>query len=140
MYYVHGAEENPPAVLLTHVTQYLQVLLSTKGRILFEALFFDSLFCGAELIPSQLLAGLAKDPESEVRKLVCQSLVSLLDRAGAHMLPGLHQLTEFFLYTCQHDPSDDVVLAACEYWSALCQASAFEDEDVKDYIISLFPR
>lgn len=111
MYYVHGTTEYPPAILMTHVTQYLQ-----------------------------LLAGLAKDPDPGVRKLVCQSLVSLLDRAGDHMLPGLQQLTEFFLFTCQHDASNEVVLAACEYWSALCHASAFEEEDVRDYIISLFPR
>ncbi len=71
---------------------------------------------------------------------MCTSLVSLLDRAGAHMLPSLQQLTDFFLHTCERDTSTDVVLAACEYWSALCVAAAFNDDDVKEFIIALMPR
>ena len=89
---------------------------------------------------TQLLSGLTKDADPEVRKVVCGSLVSLLDRAGEHMLPNLRPLTEFFLETCATDPNPEVVLAACEYWSTLAEAAAFEDDDVKEYYISLFPR
>jgi hypothetical protein len=88
----------------------------------------------------QLLSKLTKDPDAEVRKVVCDSLISLMDRAGTHILPQLQPLTEFFLNTCQSDPNPEVVLSACEYWSVLSEASAFEDEDVREYIISLFPR
>ena len=88
----------------------------------------------------QLLSGLTKDPDPEVRKVVCDSLTSLLDRAGEHMLPFLQPLTEFVLHTCQNDPNPEVVLSACEYWNVLCQAAAFEEDEVKEYYISLFPR
>ncbi len=108
---MHGETENPPIVMLTYISQYLEVLCA-----------------------------LTKDPDAEVRKLVCHSLISLLDRAGEHMLPSLESLTEFFLFTCQSDPDADVVLAACEYWNALCTAVAFEGEEVREYYITILPR
>lgn len=88
----------------------------------------------------QLLAALAKDGDAEVRKLVCQSMISLLERAGEHMLPALASMTEFFLHTCENDPCPEVVLAAAEYWNVLCIAPAFDGDDVREYLISIMPR
>lgn len=44
-----------------------------------------------------MLSKLTAHPSTGVRKVVCETLVTLIDRVGEHLLPLLPSLTEFFL-------------------------------------------
>ena len=75
-----------------------------------------------QLLP-QLLAALdaAKaDPSEDVRRLVCQALVLLLDVAIEQLEPAMPQLVTFML-SASADADKLVALEASEFWSSLCE-------------------
>ncbi|KAL7528235.1 hypothetical protein ACHAWF_002487 [Thalassiosira exigua] len=61
------------------------------------------------------LSSLASDPNPGVRRLVCRSIVALLERRSEYLKPHIASVGEFMLRaTCDSDP--DVALEACEFW------------------------
>ena len=82
----------------------------------------------------QGLFALAVDQSPEVRKRVCQALVTLLDVHLECLLPHLKQVIEYMLISTK-DADELVALEACEFWSAIC-----ETRIARDYLGEYLPR
>lgn len=73
------------------------------------------------LTPVQLLISLAMNPSADVRKLVCQGLVSLMQTVPERLQPDLQAVVRYMLDRNQ-DSDSGVALESCEFWSAFCEA------------------
>jgi len=86
------------------------------------------------------LSALATDSSADVRRLVCQGIVSLLGHRAEYIRPHMASVAGFMLRaTADHDA--DVALEACEFW--LTFASLDEEEanmEAVGTIIALFPQ
>jgi len=69
----------------------------------------------------QVLVSLAMSPDSGIRKLVCQSFVSLMQNVPERLQSNLQAVVRYMLDRNQ-DSDPDVALEACEFWSAFCEA------------------
>jgi hypothetical protein len=107
---VHGVDE-VPASLSAHLPSYLHVLSS-----------------------------LTKDTDVEVRRLVCASLVSLVPRTGQQMLEVIPSLFDFFMHVTEEEAEGPVVLAACEFWSVVCDTSVAADPTFRAFYLSKLNR
>eukprot|EP00123_Amoebidium_parasiticum_P014138 comp22354_c0_seq1/m.33276 comp22354_c0_seq1/g.33276 ORF comp22354_c0_seq1/g.33276 comp22354_c0_seq1/m.33276 type:complete len:901 (-) comp22354_c0_seq1:815-3517(-) len=65
----------------------------------------------------QCLFGLATDPDTGVRKNVCQALVKLLEVRIDLLMPQMNNVIEYMLMSTQ-DADDNVALESCEFWLA----------------------
>ncbi|KAI7899319.1 armadillo-type protein [Cokeromyces recurvatus] len=70
----------------------------------------------------------ATDDNIDVRKAVCQSLVSLLEICPEVLLPHLPDLVEYMLFCTQSDDSD-LALEACEFWLVFA-----EQDDLREHL------
>ncbi|KAL7541029.1 hypothetical protein ACHAXR_010576 [Thalassiosira sp. AJA248-18] len=85
------------------------------------------------------LSALASDSCADVRRLVCQGIVSLLSHRAEYLKPHIVSVAEFMLRATA-DGDADVALEACEFW--LTFASLEEeacDGEMMDAIVGLFP-
>lgn len=94
------------------------------------------------------LSTLTSDPDSDVRKLVCRSIVTLLEHRSEYLRPHIGSIASFML-AATSDDNVDVALEACEFW--LTCASLDDDDDdgggassssssiMMDTIVNLFP-
>ena len=87
------------------------------------------------------LSGLSSDPNPEIRKLVCKSIVTLLENRSEYLVPHVASISEFMLRATSDDDAE-VSLEACEFW--LTYASLDEDvscaPEMMDTIVGLFPQ
>eukprot|EP00850_Spirogloea_muscicola_P023890 SM000401S15615 [mRNA] locus=s401:25644:33141:- [translate_table: standard] len=101
--------------------------------------------CTKEFIPSmpqaltankeaflQGLFALANDPSADVRKLVCASLVQLLEIQASLLEPHMKNVAEYMLQASQ-DPSSEVALEASEFWAAYCESDQ-PQELLRDFL------
>ncbi len=141
---VHGTVADPPVALLVHIGRYLEARFALGGAWCFPVRCMPATYAMGSYVTFwlslQVLSALSTDPDAAVRKLVCLTLVSLLDRAGEHMVPALPSVIEYFLQICEREVNGDVLLAACEFWSALCEASVGANDSVRELFISKFDR
>mmetsp|Transcript_62355 Transcript_62355/g.146500 ORF Transcript_62355/g.146500 Transcript_62355/m.146500 type:complete len:899 (+) Transcript_62355:187-2883(+) len=87
----------------------------------------------------QGLLALAKDPASEVRKEICQSLCLLVEMKGDFLADeSIRQFViEFLLWTTEHDQEYEVKKEACEFWSSLCLNDEVPAGVLKPYLSRL---
>ena len=86
------------------------------------------------------LSAMAADASWEVRRLVCQAIVTMLSLRTEYLQPHFSAISEFIL-NATSDDSEDVALEACEFW--LTFASLEEDvcsPDMYVYIQQILPR
>lgn len=84
------------------------------------------------------LSGLSSDPSPAVRTLVCQGIVSLLNKRSEYVKPHIASIAEFMLRATS-DADETVALEACEFW--LTFASLDEaDDGMMECVVGLFPR
>mmetsp|Transcript_3483 Transcript_3483/g.6713 ORF Transcript_3483/g.6713 Transcript_3483/m.6713 type:complete len:1018 (+) Transcript_3483:120-3173(+) len=86
------------------------------------------------------LSALAADESWEVRRLVCQAIVTMLSLRTEYLQPHFPAIAEFMLKATS-DPNEDVALEACEFW--LTVASLEEEactNEMYEYVGGLLPR
>lgn len=66
---------------------------------------------------------LAADPSVEVKRKVCQGLVTLLEVRQDFLMPHIRQVVQYMLHTTQ-DTNESVALEACEFWSSIAETPA----------------
>lgn len=79
----------------------------------------------------------ATDDSIEVRKAVCQALVSLLEMCPAVLLPHMPNLVEYMLFCTQSDDSD-LALEACEFWLVFAEQEDLREE-LRPYLPKVIP-
>ena len=109
--------------------------------------------------PPQSLVALADDEDSDVRKLVCQGFVGLMQTAPERLEPCLREVVKYMLVRNQarfshqqnrhasprsrlHQERDsDVALESCEFWCAYCEAELSPNyyELLREFIPQLVP-
>jgi transportin-1 len=139
------AREAPSSSFNELTPALLNLLSSPHEEIRKEAL--ACLNCLVDPMPGSLvsmmndylagLSSLSSDPSSKVRTLVCQGIVSLLNRRSEYIQPHIGSIAEFMLRATA-DTDESVALEACEFW--LTFASLEDQESMMECIASLFPR
>ncbi|KAJ0412082.1 hypothetical protein ATCC90586_004002 [Pythium insidiosum] len=71
------------------------------------------------------ISHLTQDSSPQVRRLVCKSIIILLEVGVHHLAPHLDSIIQFILRASQ-DPEDDVAIEAIEFWAAFCDVPQFE--------------
>lgn len=61
---------------------------------------------------------LARDPNTEVKKNVCRSLVALYETCPEALEPYLKNVIEFMMISSEHEDKD-IALEACEFWLSI---------------------
>lgn len=74
------------------------------------------------------------DTDQEVRKAVCQSIVSILDSFPKQLIPEIENVVEFMLF-CTQDEDESVALEACEFWLVFA-----EKYELMDYMEPFMPK
>lgn len=76
----------------------------------------------------------ATDDSLEVRKAVCQALVSLLEMCATVLFPHMPNIVDYMLYCTQSDDAD-LALEACEFWLVFA-----EQDDLREQLQPFLPR
>jgi transportin-1 len=76
----------------------------------------------------------ASDDDSSVRRHVCQSLVLLLASKPEKLMPEMHNVAEYMLFSTR-DRNETVALEACEFWLTFA-----EDPDLSPHLQPLLPK
>ena len=74
------------------------------------------------------LSVLASDADPEVRRLVCQSIGTIMASRTEYLAPHIGPVAEFILKATE-DPDDDVRLEACEFWLTLSSIAEIDDDN-----------
>lgn len=69
----------------------------------------------------------ASDENDYVRKFVCQALVLILTARPDKLVPEMHNVVEFMLYSTQ-DKDEDVAVEACEFWLQFAEDPNLADQ------------
>uniref|UniRef100_K3WSY9 Importin N-terminal domain-containing protein n=1 Tax=Globisporangium ultimum (strain ATCC 200006 / CBS 805.95 / DAOM BR144) TaxID=431595 RepID=K3WSY9_GLOUD len=72
------------------------------------------------------ISHLTQDPSNDVRKLVCKSIVILLEVGVQYLLPHIDSIIQFILRANQ-DEDENVAIEACEFWASFCDLREFND-------------
>ncbi|KAF0695448.1 Aste57867_13736 [Aphanomyces stellatus] len=86
----------------------------------------------------QGISHLTQDTASPVRKLVCQSIVILLEVRMQVLLPHFTPIVQFILHA-SNDADEAVALEACEFWSSICDLPPELFDDVKPLLTQVLP-
>lgn len=88
----------------------------------------------------QGISVLTQDPSADVRKLVCKSIVILLEVGVQYLLPHLESIIQFILRASQ-DPDENVAIEACEFWAAFCDVPQFDQikDHLQPYLAQIIP-
>ncbi|KAI9498718.1 armadillo-type protein [Zychaea mexicana] len=79
----------------------------------------------------------ATDDSLEVRKAVCQALVSLLEMCPTVLFPHMPNLAEYMLFCTQSDDAD-LALEACEFWLVFAEQDELR-EQLEPYLPKVVP-
>lgn len=74
----------------------------------------------------QGISSLTGDTSNEVRKLVCQSIVVLLEVGIQYLVPHMESIIQFIIIASQDD-DENVAIEACEFWASFCDQPFFDD-------------
>ncbi|KAI3642052.1 hypothetical protein MP228_011607 [Amoeboaphelidium protococcarum] len=86
----------------------------------------------------QALSARAQDTAGEVRRLVCQAFVMLLDNKADILLPQMNSIAEFMLYAMK-DQEESVSLEACEFWLRFAEMDNLQTA-MQGYLPTLLPQ
>ena len=76
----------------------------------------------------------ASDDDASVRRHVCQSLVLLLASKPEKLMPEMHNVAEYMLFSTR-DRNETVALEACEFWLTFA-----EDPELSPHLQPLLPK
>ncbi|CEP13027.1 hypothetical protein [Parasitella parasitica] len=85
----------------------------------------------------QALFSRATDDNIDIRKAVCQALVSLLEASPQVLLPHMPNLVEYMLFCTQSEDSD-LALEACEFWLVFAEQDELRDQ-LRPYLQKVVP-
>jgi hypothetical protein len=80
---------------------------------------------------------LSSDPSAEVRRKVCQALVTLLEVRQDFLIPHVRNVVQYMLHSTQ-DPDENVALEACEFWSSLAELPVCKSV-LQEFLPALIP-
>ncbi|KAF9582537.1 hypothetical protein BGW38_000088, partial [Lunasporangiospora selenospora] len=83
------------------------------------------------------LGRLSNDTHFEVRKLVCQAMVMLLEVRPDTLIPQINTVVEYMLYSTKDD-DESVALEACEFWLAFAEQDTLQ-EHLRPYLNRVIP-
>eukprot|EP00956_Cyclotella_meneghiniana_P021646 scaffold39661_cov63-Cyclotella_meneghiniana.AAC.6 len=136
-----------PSSSFNDLTPALLALLSSQDEIVRKE-SLACLNCLIDPMPGSLVArmndyltglsGLAADPSTSVRKLVCQGIVALLSRRSEYIRPHIASISEFMLKATS-DPDPLVAIEACDFWLTFASLDETTD-DMMECIAGLLPR
>jgi transportin-1 len=113
--------EHPSAKMRSHAIACLAFFVPVQSQSLWAHLdaFIACLFKRAS------------DDDPGVRRHVCQALVLLLASRPEKLMPEMHNVAEYMLYSTK-DQNENVALEACEFWLTFA-----EDSDLAPYLAPL---
>lgn len=139
---VPGLTERPINIFMPRLLQFFQ-----SPHAILRKLSLGSINQFIVMMPTALLLSmdkylqglfvLARDQASEVRKLVCEAFVQLIEVRADFLEPHLGNVIEYILQA-NKDTDDEVCLEACEFWSAYCDANLPPD-GLRDVLPRLIP-
>eukprot|EP01112_Ceratiomyxa_fruticulosa_P017712 TRINITY_DN5573_c0_g3_i1.p1 TRINITY_DN5573_c0_g3~~TRINITY_DN5573_c0_g3_i1.p1 ORF type:complete len:897 (-),score=174.50 TRINITY_DN5573_c0_g3_i1:289-2979(-) len=80
---------------------------------------------------------LSNDPSCEVRRKVCQALVTLLEVRVDFLVPHMRNVIQYMIH-CTQDPDPEVSLDACEFWTAIAETAPCR-QSLREFLPVLVP-
>jgi len=80
---------------------------------------------------------LASDSSPEVRRRVCQALVTLTELRVDFLLPYMNNIVQYIIHA-NRDENEEVCLEACEFWTVIADTSICE-ETLKNFLPQIVP-
>lgn len=129
-------EQNLPANILRFMLEkFIQLSASPLSKVRYNALSSVNFFI---IIKSPTLFSMlnnyifalsqrANDTVPEIRKLVCQAFVLLVEAAPEVLLPQLNDIVNFMVHATQ-DQDDQVALEACEFWICFTEHDQLQEK------------
>ncbi|XP_038900875.1 transportin-1 isoform X1 [Benincasa hispida] len=139
---VPGLSERPINIFLPRLFQFFQSPHTALRKLSLSSVNQYIMLMPTALYISmdQYLQGLfvlANDPTPDVRKLVCQAFVQLIEVRPTFLEPHLRNVIEYMLQV-NKDADEEVSLEACEFWSAYCDAQ-LPPENLREFLPRLIP-
>lgn len=128
---LENSPSRPLNTLVPKLLQYFQHPNPAFRRDALECLNNVLIYMPVGLVVQMdsFLAGISQltlDPSNEVRKLVCKSIVILLEVGVQYLLPHIDSIIQFILRANQ-DEDESVAIEACEFWASFCDLREFND-------------
>ncbi|KAF4044786.1 HEAT-like repeat [Phytophthora infestans] len=128
---LENSPSRPLNVLVPKLLQYFHHQNANFRRDALECLNNVLIYMPVGLVVQMenFLAGislLTQDPSNDVRRLVCKSIVILLEVGVQYLVPHLDSIIQFILRANQ-DEDENVALEACEFWASFCDLREFND-------------
>ncbi|KIW18363.1 hypothetical protein PV08_02651 [Exophiala spinifera] len=121
-----ATHSNPKIRVLALST--LKTFIPQKSQVLFSALD----------IYLQTIFQLATDPDVQVRRIVCQSLVQLVETRPDALSPHLDGLVNYILTQQQSSGNPDLALDAAEFWLSVGEQDQLRDR-MGPYLNKIIP-
>ena len=112
----YASHSNPKIRMFALST--LKAFIPQKSQVLFSALD----------VYLQTIFQLASDPDVQVRRIVCQSLVQLVDSRPDMLVPHLEGLVNYILTQQQTPDHPDLALDAAEFWLSVGEQDQLRDQ------------
>lgn len=128
---LENSPSRPLNALVPKLLQYFQHPNASFRRDALECLNNVLVYMPVGLVVQMdsFLAGISQltlDPSNDVRKLVCKSIVILLEVGVQYLLPHIDSIIQFILRANQDD-DESVAIEACEFWASFCDLREFND-------------
>ncbi|KAF1781744.1 Armadillo-type fold [Phytophthora cactorum] len=128
---LENSPSRPLNVLVPKLLQYFHHQNANFRRDALECLNNVLIYMPVGLVVQMenFLAGislLTQDPSNDVRRLVCKSIVILLEVGVQYLVPHLDSIIQFILRANQ-DEDENVAIEACEFWASFCDLREFND-------------
>lgn len=111
-----ATNENPKIRVFALST--LKTFIPQKSQVLFSALD----------VYLQTIFQLASDPDVQVRRIVCQSLVQLVETRPDTLVPHIDGLVNYILIQQQSAANPDLALDAAEFWLSVGEQDQLRDQ------------
>ncbi|OCT44319.1 Importin subunit beta-2 [Cladophialophora carrionii] len=109
---------HPNPKVRTFALGTLKSFIPQKSQVLFSALD----------VYLQTIFQLASDPDVQVRRIVCQSLVQLVDSRPDMLIPHLEGLVNYILAQQQSADHPELALDAAEFWLSVGEQDQLRDQ------------
>lgn len=85
----------------------------------------------------QALSQCSTDNEGDVRRLVCQAFVMLLDAHADFIMPQMQSIAQFMMHAMRDD-DEQVALEACEFWLSFAEKEHLMPQ-LRQFLPALIP-
>lgn len=119
---------NPNPKIRVYALKTLKIFIAPKPRALIASLetYLNRLF------------QLANDQVTEVRRIICQSFVQLVDTMPELLRPHISGLVDYILYQQQNQDDPDLALDAAEFWLSIGEQEELRG-DMGPYLGKVIP-